>query len=267
MPTIVERPESRTLDDQGVDQTAQLLYTVVFDFGETVDEGVAYSVVHGTAPTLFRGLIKQRIQIAPRSGDQFRWDGTVDYGRVELLKPGEGERFSFNTTGGTAHITQSLETVQTYGDDPPDCKGAIGVNGDSVEGTDITVPQSQFSVTRVVPALLITLEYHSLLEDLTGTVNAATFRGRPRGSVLFLGAQGDGEVGKDCEITFNFAHSKNATDLQIGDISGVAKEGWHYLWIRYKDEESGEELVKVPSSVHVERVYEYGDFAGLGIPV
>ncbi len=39
------------------------------------------------------------------------------------------------------------------------------------------------------------------------------------------------------------------------------------MWVRYEDSEdaTAKALVKKPVAVYVEKVYEYGDFSGLGI--
>lgn len=54
-----------------------------------------------------------------------------------------------------------------------------------------------------------------------------------------------------------------------GDITGINKKGWEYLWVRYADAEdtSAKVLVKEPIAAYVEQVYPYGNFAGLGIGV
>ena len=72
---------------------------------------------------------------------------------------------------------------------------------------------------------------------------------------------------EDWEITFRFAASPNVAGLQLGNIAGIDKEGWHYLWVRFADEEdnAAKVLIKKPIAAYVERVYEYGDFSGLGI--
>ncbi len=53
----------------------------------------------------------------------------------------------------------------------------------------------------------------------------------------------------------------------MGDIIGISKEGWEYLWVRYAYAEDAvaKALVKKPQAVYVESVYEQGDFSGLGI--
>jgi hypothetical protein len=57
------------------------------------------------------------------------------------------------------------------------------------------------------------------------------------------------------------------TGLAVGPITGIAKKGWEYLWVRYADvEDTGAKmLVKRPIAAYVEQVYEYANFAGLGI--
>jgi hypothetical protein len=53
----------------------------------------------------------------------------------------------------------------------------------------------------------------------------------------------------------------------VGPISNINKKGWEYLWVRYADSEdaNAKMLVKKPVAVYIERVYEEGDFAALGI--
>jgi hypothetical protein len=45
------------------------------------------------------------------------------------------------------------------------------------------------------------------------------------------------------------------------------KAGWDYLWVLYKQKEDdgAKILASLPKEVHVERVYEEGDFDALGI--
>ena len=57
--------------------------------------------------------------------------------------------------------------------------------------------------------------------------------------------------------------------LSLGTITGISKEGWQYLWVRFIDDEdtTAKALIKRPVSAYVEQVYSYGDFSGLGIGV
>lgn len=239
------------------------------------------ALVEGTIPAIVRGMVFQNYRIDHKGGGV--WDVSVRYGREEsqaadALPGGDpvtpeaplGPSYTFEMSGGTQHVTQSLQTVAKHarpGKNPPDFKGAIGVNGDSVEGTDVTVPVFRFSETYSIPAGLVTHGYKVVLFHLTGRVNNAPFKGFAAGEVLFLGASGSRRGIEKWEISYQFAASPNAVGLQVGDIAGIAKKGWEYLWVRYGDVEDEKVLVKQPESVHVERVYEPGNFALLGIGV
>jgi len=47
----------------------------------------------------------------------------------------------------------------------------------------------------------------------------------------------------------------DVTGLSVGNIVGIAKKGWEYLWVRYQDAEdaAAKALVKKPVAVYVER--------------
>ena len=146
----------------------------------------------------------------------------------------------------------------------------IGVTPDGIEGVDITVPVYRFSETHLVADSRVTNEYKGKLFRLTGKTNDGAWGGFAEGEVLFLGASGSKRGRGDWEITFSFAASPNATGLTVGDISDIDKKGWEYLWVEYAesvDEAANpKRLVKRPVAVHVERVYDAGDFADLEPP-
>ena len=259
--TIVEKFDSREAT-VGVDSpNIDLLYVVQ----GTDNDAVVKATVESTIPAIYDGLVFQDYHITPLGAGV--WEVSVRYGKKEPKDTGESQ-FSFDTGGGTTHITQSLQTVARYappGKVAPDFRGAIGVTHDSVEGTDITIPVYNFTETHYVDASLVTGAYKATLFALTGKTNNGAFKGFARGEVLFLGASGSLRSQEDWEITFRFAASPNVTGLVIGDIAGVDKKGWEYLWVRYADAEDQNVLVKKPIAVYVERVYEEGDFSLLGI--
>jgi len=116
----------------------------------------------------------------------------------------------------------------------------------------------------------VTQAYKGTLFRLTGKVNSGSWKGFNEGEVLFLGASGSRRgtnADSDWEITFRFAASPNVTGLSVGSINGIAKKGWEYLWVRYADQEdtSANTIVKRPVAAYVERVYDEGNFGGLGI--
>lgn len=267
--TVTEKFESRK-STKGDNPSAELVYTV----RGTNDDLAARNAAETTSPATYDGQPRQSTSVEP-VGDEL-WEAVVRYGKAQggsLPEPGESI-FSFDTGGGTQHITQSLETVGRFpasGQTAPDFKGAIGVTPDAVEGVDITVPVYQFAETHYKHDSDVTGAYKGVLFDLTGKINGDSFKGFAPGVVLFLGASGSKRVqlGQDAdwEITFRFAASPNVTGLSVGGISGISKKGWEYLWIRYADHADplAKALVKRPIAAYVERVYEQGNFAALGL--
>lgn len=100
-------------------------------------------------------------------------------------------------------------------------------------------------------------------EALVCTVNQAPFRIWQQGELLLLGVAAQKQAETLVPVTYTFASSRTKTDMTIGDVTGVDKEGHHYLWIEYWSEEdaTAKDLVHRPKAVHVERVYDYADWA------
>ena len=265
---VMEKFESRQ-SSMGDSPQVELAYIV----SGTDDDIAAKTSLLAATHIWYDGLIRQSLQIDPLGPGM--WDGKVRYGRLEKQPPTGEHTFSFDTGGGTQHITQGVETIGAYAaeGDAPDFGGAIGVTHDSVEGVDITIPVYQFSETHYLPASVVTNAYKGTLFYTTGKVNNAYFRGCQAGECLFLGAsgsrrqQGENPNDGDWEITFKFAASPNVVNLQIGDITVASKKGWEYLWVRYEDSEddAANVLVKKPTAAYVEKVYEDGDFSVLGL--
>ena len=274
---VLERFDSRGTET-GSGASVELTYNIK----GTASDTEALAALEAEAAGSYGGLVRSRVALEPvhideGNPDDCVWSGTVEYTRPENERevPETGDSsFSFDTGGGTQHITQSLETVGSYtaSGTAPNFKGAIGVTHDSVEGVDITVPVYQFAETHYLANSVVTNAYKGKLFRLTGKVCNASFKGLDEGECLFLGAIGSQRgSGADWEVTFLFAGSENKTNLTVGDITGINKKGWEYLWVRYQDvtEDSpglvAPMVVKQPVAVYVERVYEYGNFADLGI--
>lgn len=268
MPVTVEEKFESRLVTTGQNPSAELRYNI----RGTNDDVQARSALSATAPAAFdlfgTGLVflpRETVTIQP-VGDLL-WEGIVRYASIPQTNESV---FAFDTGGGTQHITQSLQTVGAYapgGQVPPNFKGAIGVTADSVEGVDITVPVYQFAETHYIDDAYVTPAYKGTLFALTGRVNSAPFKGFAPGECLFLGASGSKRGSGDWEINYRFAASPNVAGLVVGDIVGIAKKGFEYLWVRYADAEdsAAKALVKRPVAAYVEQVYPYGDLNALGI--
>lgn len=269
MPVTVEEKFGRVLSDA----SAELTFLV----RGTDSDVTARQELLDAAPTTHNGLDRDDTEVEEIANQL--WLGVVRYAAAEedggTTPPVVGESsFSFETRGGTQHITQSLQTVASYASSDlpgvPDFGGAIGVTADGVEGVDITVPVYTFTETHFFSPSSVSTGYRSNLFALTGTVNESGFKGLAAGECLFLGAAGSrrGTSADDLwEITFAFAGSPNVTGLSVGSITGIAKRGWEYLWVRYQEVEdaSARLLVRKPVAAYVERVYREGSFSLLGI--
>jgi len=267
MPVVVtERFDSRTAA-HGDNPSAELRFII----RGTADEQEALAQLEATTPSGYEGLVRQAMDVQPVGDGSEFWEGVVRYGRMSSGAKEVGQStFSFDTGGGSMHITQAREHIASYappGETAPDFGGAIGVTDDAVEGCDVVVPVYNWSETHYFDADFVTLTYKLTLFASTGRTNNGPFKGFATGEVLFQGASGSTRGDDTWEITFRFAASPNVTGLVVGSITGINKKGWEYMWVQYKDaEDTGAKcIVKKPASVHVERVYDAANFAGLGI--
>lgn len=258
-PEAVEFVLSRAFN-LGGNPTRERLYRVHY----TEDEEVVEDLIIEAAPNPYLGLILTDVTAEPLGGGH--WEATARYTRWE----NENQR-TFSTLGGTQRVTQALSSIASYappGATPPDFNGAIGVSEDRVEGVDIVVPTMEFTETAYKTPVQMTNAYIVDLFTLTGRWNASAFRFCAAGECLFRGVSGSQRGDENWELTFNFAVSPNVAGLTLGGITGIAKLGWDYLWVRYGDTEdaSAYQLVKRPVSVHVDRVSLPGNFSLLGLP-
>jgi len=200
------------------------------------------------------------------------WQVTINYEKTGA-DPTETDPLkrsrSFDTTGGTQHLTQAFGETK-YGANAPDQKKAIGVDSNGVNGVDVVTPQLQWQESYDVPNAYVTSSWIRGVAGVTGTTNLSSFRGFEAGEVLFVGCSGsqewDDQKGRGpWSLSFRFVASKNVTGETIGDITGVAKKGHEYIWVRYEDAVDSNTLLKKPKAVYVNKVYREAEFSALGI--
>lgn len=257
-----EVPNSRQSTDNPPSVTLKLRMSGTHDL-ETVrtytylNTGAVYTSVLGN-------LWRQPIEISEIGHKN--WAITVPYGPVKRLT---GDyQLSFDTTGGTVHISTSKETISSYVSSDltgsaPDHKQLIGYEGPDTppRGTDIVIPALKITANFRHPAGVITLPQMKFIASITGMVNSAPFLTFAAGEVLFLGASGNEGATIETQISYQFAMSANATGLSFGNIADVVKAGWNPVWIRWYDDEDESVAVKKPGYAYVERVYETTDLA------
>lgn len=277
--TWIEDGDSRQATIVRKGRKAQSSYTKSYKVFGTSDD----TVLHAEANTKITSTLAYW-QYPGVSGMQLRaeqysvtylgddaWQVQISYeknGAEDGTEPLKRSR-SFDTTGGTQHITQAHDETK-YPSSAPTQEKAIAVDANGVNGVDIVVPQLQWQETYDVPNSYVTSAWIRGVAGLTGTVNNGSFRGFGAGEVLFVGCSGsqewDDQKGRGpWSLSFRFIASQNVTNQTIGSISGVAKKGHEYLWVRYEDSVAENTLIKKPKHVYVNKVYKETDFSGLGI--
>jgi hypothetical protein len=276
-PIIYEKHQSRSFTTDA--KTASL--DRVYHIQGTNDESEAYELLVLTTPVVYAGLIRKTLKAESQGGGI--WVGTVSYDAAisEQEAAGQtpenpegpdaggdgpvpiGPNISWDTTGGTAHITQSRLTrsaTPAAGVVAPDTKQAIGVTPDEVKGCDVYVPQFNWQIT--VKRATCTFAYMKAVRTQTAKVNYdKKFYGFEPGEVLYLGASAQYSGSGQWEITHKFGVQPNEVNLAVGNgIIVPAKKGWDYLWIGYAKNTDANVLLNVPNVAYVERVYAVGNF-------
>lgn len=266
--TVSELATSRSRSKGGSEST-----TLKYVVQGTDDDAAVFTAIESARPSTYDGLPWETTTIEPI--DATAWRADVRYStRANTAKASPGAAiptpelpvFSFDTTGGTIHITQSKANVSNHvaSGTAPDYQGAINVTDDGVAGVDIVHRVYSFTEQWVVAADDVA-DFQDAAYTLTGAVNNAPFRGFAAGECLFMGARGTRRADGNYEVELLFSVSKNRTGVAVGTITGIAVEGWNVLWARYKSTVDAGRVVQVPESAHVERVYDEGDFSTLGI--
>jgi len=235
----------------------------------TSDDPAARSAVLDEAPATYGGLYRDDPNIRVEYQGSNIYDAIVPYIEPAAGAPGVGDSsFSFDTGGGTQHVTQSKETTNNYaaaGKAAPDLKGAINYHNGAVDGCDIVVPRYVWGERHILAASTVTTAYKGFLYSLTGKTNNAPFKGTNANETLFMGGAGQSRDDGNYDVIFSFCSSPNLTGLSVGDIANIAKKGWEYLWVLYEQCTDQNFMIARPAAVYIERVYDEGNFANLGI--
>lgn len=222
-------------------------------------------------------LVRQEVTPTPTGPDS--WDVSVRFGpedeRRSQEKPEPGTwHFSFDTTGGTHKITQSLENLwrgeRSAQNPAPDLLGAIGYDGKKVQGVEIVVPKLEFSITAYYRPQAVTTAFMADVARATSKVNEHPWLGFAAGEILFLGGTGQGDIPlvngqrvKPIGVTFKFAASENRQNFKVGEITVPSKKGWEYLWVKYEKVEDAGFVFPIPVHAYVEKIYEEISFRQL----
>lgn len=263
--TSEELYESREVVDN---TSARLLYSIK----GSADQGEILAKARAVSPATFEGFDRSTITITPTHADTDNaaksfWLADVAYKLTDIPRAQTGDSdYSFDTSGGSQHVTTALGTPATAGG-VSDHGNAINFDPGTkrVNGVDIVAPKFSWTETHYLAANDVNDSYIRKVFQLTGQVNNASFKGFAAGEVLFLGATGSKRGDKDWEITFKFAASPNVDGFVVPGLAPVDKKGWQYLWVRYKMVDGTLGMQPVAEQVDVNEVYKDGNFSNLGI--
>lgn len=233
------------------------------------DDAQARAYVSAGTPVMFDGYYRQNIDLVPKGNGL--WDVEVPYGAVDSDSAAGSVSFTFDTTGGSAHITQAKQHVASHvlNGNPPNHNGAINVTDSGPEGTDITVSQFSWVENWTLPIVYASFAVAMLNKAVTGKINSNAFRGFPAGQVKFDGAviSASSQDPEQATGTYKFTQSDDSYDAMPAFKAGITKKGWEYIWAEFEKEEDegAKRIIQPPVAAHVERVYDAADFSILGI--
>jgi hypothetical protein len=214
-------------------------------------------------------LPRKEFNIDAEHIDETNPDANIFRAKVRYYATVAPNVVSFDTTGGEQHITQSGFTTVYSNGVSPNMQGAIGYDGERVQGVSIAIPSYTFTEEYTFKQSFVDDNYRRKLALMTATVNDGTFRKFAAGEVMFKGATGTTLLVDSIpawRVQYHFAVSPNLSQFAVGSITVAQKLGWEYLWTLYEQIVDANNLIKVPRAVYVERLFTQTDFSDLGLP-
>lgn len=279
MAVVIERHGTRRSDGRSATREYQITQVTSDDEARSAMLAAAPStVIIGGIPYTRDNAQSGVDEIHTQSADGTSISSGIWFGGVTWQRPGAtgiqpsgSFSLSFDISGQSVRITHSRETVSIW-DTPgrigPDFAGAINAREDgTIEGVDILVPFFSYTLTRTYAASDISGAWVLTAARIVGSVNVSSYHGFEAGELLLTRVSGQQRSDGEWDITFSFAVSFNETDLRVGDITGIVKDGWDYLWVYYEETEdtARSRTNKKPISAFVERVYRRTNYSALGI--
>ncbi len=215
-----------------------------------------------------------------------REDGEEEDGSINsesyALPAIEASDYSFDTTGGTAHISNALEwlgSARPDGDAVVDYGGVIGPREDgSADGVDVVTPSMAFTIGVSLPQSWFDAAYRATIADATGAINAAEWNGFEPGCALFRGvsarvvwinwtdAAGNARRDWYWRASYSFQASPSVS-MKVGSAT-LKKRGFDAVSRvseRYADAKGN--TISAVAQVDICRVYPEFDFNLLGLPL
>ena len=255
----------------------------------TIDDAQAEAEAYAAASPTYRGLIRVG-RPDGRVTARGIWEFEFTYGILPDDEPSDDGptlgTLELNSSGGTQHITQALQS-EWYPSDGSNNDAlatslstakVIGFHKDGVNGVDIDIPGATITLTRKFLPHVITGDYLQNLVRLRGHINYYNYTiawayGSQAYSMTFEPAElrfgnarasiGRTSKGLSCwDISYEFIHSANVYNLEVGNgVLVPFKGGHHYLWHLYRRKEVVGAILEVPDYTFQSRVYDWADFA------
>ena len=232
-------------------------------------EALAIAAVHTAAPSTIGDLERRDGETRIDEFKEDHYTATVTW---RLNEPSSGLNYSF-TLGGNSFFRDFAIAQTGYWTGGASWNADhVGINYDGERVNGVTLPPRpglEFTIPRLKPIADVDNAYIDAVSDLLLTTNDATFEGFAAGEVLFLGLTGTRQGDGDWQLYYKFGRNPNETGLSVGkepgDITGIAKEGWEYLWVLYRpyEDTTRKFLATNPHSAYVAQVFYEGDFDDL----
>lgn len=168
----------------------------------------------------------------------------------------------------TVKIRQSISTTQAKAASwwnsgtAEDYEGLINVDEKGkAQGVDIQVPTTVYTVTKRVLSSTINDTYEMAAHSIAGKTNSIVYRNRAVGTLLCSGVSISEATSAESEIAAEFLFATDESGITIGDISGINKPAWDYLWVKPAKRKVGERSIPGVAQANVEQVYSRSDFA------
>lgn len=233
---------------------------------EMPEQAGAYKLVAKYGPQADPTPVKAPDAKVPEVGEaSYQYDVSLE--TVTILRS--------NTAPTQFHPKFALDLAAAEGFDPAtlDVDLANGINIDKdgePQGIDILVPVSNFTIRYAAPTGRVTEAYRRQVEDLVGKVNSDTYLGRPPGSLLFTGVNGQERLDGSWDLSFSLRYRENVTAVEpivfgTGDnaVTITEKDGWDALWVQTYSylEPTTQKIERYPEVAFVHKVYPRANFA------
>lgn len=266
----------RSHDRTGSCTGARLNY-VVSHAGNLDQSEDALKLVRQTAPDHVGSARQKSIELTSVKGDG-TYEFEVTYAPPDALDRNTGDErvWSFEVTTGKYRVTEARELVKIYpvSEDitPPDPGEMIGwdgrIDGESdLAGATVLVPEMYERCVATYRSSKVNSAFRRKLFNLSGKVNASTFRGWAPGEVLLTRAE-QGEPYKNhrgqelVDITYTFA-VRPAGEVSCSGNVIVPVSPWNVIWSISRRDAVNNSLIV--SGIYESRVYDSGNFSALNL--